>query len=249
MKRILIVVVFCLSVFFLWWFCFFNREIKENSFKKIGSTKKIAGSIIPHHLLADFMVNDFFSRLKKQNPKVIILIGPNHFEVGNPILTDGNDLQIDDLVKIDKKVIDQEISITNVVPIIKQYLPDVKIIPIILRKNISEDQRQKLGEKLSKLVSGDTVIVASIDFSHYLSETQSIINDEQMLKAIREKDIPKIVTFNSGFVDSPASLAVIMSVLKGKEVNLVNHSNSAKILKRGDLPVTSYMEIIFTDSN
>lgn len=219
----------------------FRRKLDEIKQVSAASSRIIFGGIVPHHLLAEEMINDFFIQLAKQKPETIILIGPNHFEKGDYILSSANNLQI----RKDNEIINQEISMVNIVPIIKRVLPNVNIVPIIFRNNVDVNDLRKIADRLSGLVNSKTVLVASIDFSHYLNAPQAEVKDGQTLKAIKDKDLQKILSFNFDNLDSPASLFVLLSTLGDKKMHLIGHTNSAQILKRGDLPVTSYLEIMF----
>lgn len=219
----------------------FRKKLDEIKKVSAVSFQIIYGGILPHHLLAEQMINDFFIKLSKQKPETIILIGPNHFEKGDDILSSDNNLGI----RKDDEILEQEISITNITPIIKKIMPDVKIVPIIFKNNVGVEQLQKISENLSEMINSKTVLVASIDFSHYLNASQAEIKDGQTIKAIENKDLSRILSFDSNNLDSPASLFVLLSALKNKKMHLAGHFNSAQILQRTDLPVVSYMEIMF----
>ena len=59
--------------------------VEKNQSKVDGHIK---AGIIPHHGLASFIIADFFNLLIDQDPSTVVLIGPNHYEVGKyPAIT------------------------------------------------------------------------------------------------------------------------------------------------------------------
>ena len=228
-------------------------------------TKLIAGGIVPHHLLADFLIDDFFSRLKPQNPETIILIGPNHDEKGAKALSAEIDWETDygllkrdeelinklkkkGLLNFDEKILKEEPSISNIIPFIKKHLPSVKIMPLILRANLSLNELEVIAKMLAEELNEKIVIVASIDFSHYLSRQEAQAKDEETIKAIKDFDLGKIYSFGNDHLDSASSLIVILLSLKEKgktNPEILRHSNSGIITKKNLPPTTSYFSIAF----
>src|SRR3989344_6065645 len=165
------------------------REVK-------GQSYRIKGGIIPHHLFPGFILADFFKRLSFQNPKKIILIGPNHYEKGNfkaltslyswgtpfgivkPDIDIINLLLSQNLVQVNEDALPGDHSVSGSIPFMKYYLPEAKIVPIILKGGFSQKEAEVLAENLKQLVSDDVVVVAAVDFSHYLTSPQAKEKDK-----------------------------------------------------------------------
>jgi len=148
-------------------------------------------------------------------------------------------------VKIDEEVLINDHAISGLLPFVKYYLPDVKIIPILLKKTYSQTQINTLADTLNNLMDEDTVVIASIDFSHYLTRAQAKINDTKTLKLINKFDIQQISILNSDYVDSPSSLAVLLTVMQKRgttNFDLLFHSNSGELQNNSVIPTTSYIE-------
>ncbi|HNP89110.1 MAG: hypothetical protein BWY24_00043 [Microgenomates group bacterium ADurb.Bin219] len=225
----------------------------------------IVGGIIPHHLLAEFIIDDFFVRLKKQNPESIILIGPNHEEKGGNVLSAEIDWEtefgqlkrdqylIDRLKKgnflnIDEKILKEEHSIIDILPFIKKNLPSVKITPLIFRGVLRLSELKKIAINLAQELDEKTIIIGSVDFSHYLSAQEAKLKDEETIEAIKNFDLERIYSFGNDHLDSPASLIIVLlaSRIKGKDnLKILNHTNSGIITKNSFPPTTSYFSITF----
>jgi AmmeMemoRadiSam system protein B len=219
----------------------------------------IIAGIIPHHLLASHLIARWFEGAKQLNPSVVVVIGPNHNEVGNgPILSSDADWEtpygilnrdaeiIGDLVNsgllnIDEPVFAQEHSISAEVPFIKRVWPEAKFIPIVLKSRVSMAQQIELAQKLNDILPSDVLVIASADFSHYLTSDQSDQQDAITLPALQSLDPMRVEEM---YVDSKPTIRTVLeySILRHvKTFNLVENSNSAKATGQKDLnEVTSY---------
>ena len=132
-----------------------NAKIYSDIFLNVENetqiVEKVYGGIVPHHFLASDLIAKFFKKIESQNDiETIILIGPNHFNVGfygilaskahwnTPFGDIGPDLEVigilaeGGLVQIDEKPFQSEHSISTITPFIKKTFPDAKIVPIII---------------------------------------------------------------------------------------------------------------------
>lgn len=182
------------------------KYLKENSTKEIP--KNVQGIILPHHLLVESFMDRYYKQLAEKisgERKIsrIILISPNHFGYGFNYIqsTDESDKQIFDVLldsatignlealgalKIEPKYFEREHGLTSHFPFLKKYFPQAKVVPIILKRNIPEKNLNLLIDKLVGVMSdGETLVIASIDFSHYSSEDFSLENDERMVKWLK----------------------------------------------------------------
>lgn len=226
----------------------------------------IAGGVVPHHLLVESIIDNFFRQFSSQNPKTVILVGPNHFEKGSfgvlssldgwdtPVGTISaqveiiNDLVDKKLVMIDEKTVSEEFSINGIVPMIKNHLPQAKLIPLILSTRMREGEIFGLADELTKLIDRETILIASVDFSHYLSGAQAEKRDKVTFDLIRNNDYEKILTLNNEYLDSPPSLVVLLKAmenLKKTKMNILDHTNSGIIIGDPNIQTTSYFSITF----
>lgn len=244
----------------------FLSGIKTARDKDRKFDKKIVGGIIPHHLLPGFMIADFFKTISKEKPKTIILIGPNHYERGSfkalssdfgwttpygnayPDLEKIDLLVNDNVVKIDNNVLPGDHAVAGSIPFIKYYIPDAKVVPILLSGFMTLDDVSKLSQSISKITDDNTIVVAPVDFSHYLSVEQADKNDKIILSYIKSFDYSRIMSLNNDFLDSPPSittLLMVMQTLNAKKISVLQHDNSARVVKNMNEATTSYYSIIF----
>jgi len=226
----------------------------------------VTGGIVPHHLFVSFIIADFFYRLSLQNPKTIILLGPNHYEKGHfealtslygwntafgVVEPDENLTKtlIDrNLVNIDEEVLPNDHALSVLMPFIKYYMPNTKVVPILLSQKFSEEKSEIFADNLSKLMTKDIAIITSVDFSHYLTSSLAKEKDEMTLEVMREFDYRKLYTLNSDYLDSPASigtLLMIMQRLNTANMDLLYHTNSGELQNNNQIETTSYFSIIF----
>jgi len=250
---------------------FFDKDIfyagTEQS-KKENKTfvNQISGGIIPHHLFPGFIIADFFSRLSKQNPTTIILIGPNHYERGNykvisslygwetPFGIVEPNKQIiqrliaDNLISIDETSLPKDQAVAGIMPFIKYYLSNTKIVPLLLSGFMTKKDVQMLSNKLKRYVSQDTIIVAAVDFSHYLTNRQAQEKDKITIEAIKTLIYDKLLSLNNDYLDSPSSIATIlmtMQTLSSTQMKILYHTNSGEMQKNDSIETTSYFSIIY----
>lgn len=247
---------------------FYDEELFWKGIQKaenITSDFHIKAGIVPHHLLASFIIADFFHRLSYRKPKTIILLGPNHGEKGNfKVLTSlygwntslgivkPNESVIKSLIaqklsQVDEQVLPQDQSIA-VLPFIKYYIPKATIVPLLISHNLNQQESKELAEALGKLEDKDTVVVASVDFSHYLTNLQAEKKDEITLQVLKDHDYRSLFLLNSDYLDSPASIATVLMLAESvgaKDMQIYYHTNSADIVKNNAGPTTSYFSIAY----
>jgi len=242
------------------------EKVKKNEIKKFDNIKV---GIVPHHDLASEMLADFFYQLS-ENKKVdtLIVIGPNHSDIGlSPAIsskvvwnTDFGEIQqnntvLDQLIKdgfilYDFENFEKEHSIKTLAPFIKYYFPDTKIVPILLNTKHDQAMSAQLSQELAKYLEDEnTVLISTIDFSHYLPTEKSNSNDLITLEAIENRDYNFLSAFNNDYFDSPAAMLVTLQtadLLDSGNVQVIRHANSADFLGRDIKESTGYYTIFLT---
>ncbi len=245
----------------------------DTSGNKPAVGNRIAGGVTPHHLLAANLIAGFFRKLSDDPPKTIVVIGPNHKRVGfGGLQTSSSDWatpfgRLDangEIVKmlVDKlnasendSVMQEDHAVSALVPYIRYYLPDVRIVPILLHGNYSTANSLKLGKLLGKISAeapGSIDIIASVDFSHYLDAGTAYKMDDITLKAIKNNDITAISRMSNDNTDSPPSIITLLGAMgaagaAGPET--AGHSNSSDITGSGYGNTTSYFTMFFKYNN
>jgi len=238
---------------------------KEN---KKNDEVKIVGAIVPHHDLASDLIAEVFQKISKTNsPKKIILIGPNHPDSGaysaqtaninwnvlnNRIETEQETFQ--KMLKfrsvgIDNEIVSKEHSIFTLLPFVTYYFPEAKVTPIILTSTHDLRASKALAESISPLIDEDTLILASIDFSHYLPSTATYEKDKISKSAIEKRNYELIAALNNDYLDSPPSLITFLKIMdlnQASKMEIVSNTNSGFLLGKDVESSTSYFTILFS---
>jgi len=226
-----------------------NKFITE---KPVGS--KVQGIIIPHHLLVGSFINKFYSELLKKNQyDQIIILSPNHFDYGYSYIQTTNNSDLDVLIigtkqeekmhlnldeknisllnknkvlKIEPKYFAREHGITSHISFLNKYYPNAKIIPIIIKVSTPQQKLDSLAIELNKIITPKTLIIGSIDFSHYTEEFLSVQNDLRTIQYLKkisqlnfkdfqklEKTLGKPNNKDSIGIDSPPTLYLLSSLM------------------------------------
>lgn len=238
-----------------------------NKAEKLEIQSFIQAGIVPHHLLAGDMIASFFKTLGDSEPEVLVLIGPNHKRVGEKKINTGRwnwntpfgVLEADD--KVFEDIFDSvdygedigllfnEHSISGLIPYIKYYMPDTKLIPIVIHGNLGLEDSKTFAKNIFDAVKGrKCIVVGSVDFSHYLSPEKADEMDEISIKAIKERDIEAISKMNNDYLDTPPTVITIIELtkmLEAEKLEVMGHSNSARISGEYSESTTSYFTMIF----
>ncbi|MFB6109823.1 MAG: AmmeMemoRadiSam system protein B [Halodesulfurarchaeum sp.] len=153
-----------------------------------------------------------FARLARAGrPEAVVLLGPNHGGFGAPIAMSGADrwetplgsvpvetelraeLESYPGLTVDESTHEGEHSLEVQVPFL-QYLYDdpVPILPIVLTQQ-SEESVDHLRSALAETITGDTLVLASTDLTHYEPASAAERLDESILDAIEGLDADRIV--------------------------------------------------------
>ncbi len=223
----------------------------------------IYGGIVSHHFLVAPEIAEFFAGLKGRPIETIVIIGPNHFSYGEgdiqvaqyPYKTPWGILESDsgsiekllknNFIKNEEIPFNREHSISTLAGFIKYYLPEAKIVPVILKRNTSKEKAESLAEALSESLPERSLVIASIDFSHHLNETAADFHDTLSLSVIKSFDYDRLQKLE---IDSPSSVYALLKYLekRGAQKMAYKNINSADFSNRPDLAdVTSYVFAYF----
>ena len=241
----------------------FYDEAYKNAPAAVIAPPDAAGGIVNHHLLAAPLLAQFFEGLKNKNIKHLILVGPDHLSRGAKSITISaatwgtaygdlkpnialiNELSSSGLAHIEEWPFDYEFSVGGLVTFAKRSLPGADIATIILRGAASDEALAKLAAALPR--SSDTLVIASLEFSHYLTSDAADFHDLTSRAAISDFEINN---FEKLEIDSLPSLRVALEYFQRRGAladTLVASTNSAKITGASDAPsTTSYLNQYFS---
>jgi len=241
----------------------FYDEAYKNAPATVPAPSDTVGGIVNHHLLAAPLLAQFFDGLANQKPKHLILIGPDHLSRGSAPITISAErwgtaygdlepdtalidrLSVAGVAHIEEWPFDYEFSVGGLVTFAKRSLPGIDVTTIILRGDASNDSLAKLAASLPR--SSDTLVVASLDFSHYLPTDVADFHDltnRAMISSFDMNDLDKIE------IDSLPCLRVALQYFQLRGAfsdTLVAATNSAKITGKLDTQeTTSYLNQYFS---
>lgn len=211
------------------------------SLRQESSKEKMYGGIISHHFLMAREIAGLLSMFANQKPKTIVIIGPNHFGVGdgNVLISEydydtpygvvNNNRKIvtkligSGVVELDERPFAKEHSISTLVGFIKYFLPDTNIVPIIVKRYTPEDERDRLANELIEILSEDDIVFGSVDFSHHINEVASEFHDDRTISIINDFDFERL---QSTEVDCPESLEVVLRYLESKGAKKMRSSRT-----------------------
>lgn len=243
----------------------------QTCLKNNGNRFDIIGGIVNHHLLAAELIQKLFCTTASNNVRRVILLAPNHFGLGGGWAISGkNDWQtvagsvpadsnaLDGLlekrlVSIDDRVFSQEHGIGNLLPAVKNYFPNAAIIPIIVKNSMPVEQQEKLAAGLAEISDNQTIVIASLDFSHDLSLAEANRRDAETLPILTDLNYNQISGLNqtseAANVDSQSVLGIFLRLMarqQATQFELLGHSNSAIVSGQMDLAsTTSYFTAVY----
>jgi poly-gamma-glutamate synthesis protein (capsule biosynthesis protein) len=198
---------------------------------------EITAGVVPHHLLAEEIIRDFFEYISEEKPEVVVLLSPDHFDSGGS-----------EIIKEPSPALKLDHGITNLIPFIKEYFPKAEIRPFLIPQKISLGKVKEFVLDLNSKTPQKTIVIASVDFSHYLPASAAFLHDAKSIRALInfEED-----NFENIEVDSWQSLyaARYFARLRGGESpEIIAHNSSSDFLKMDGFKNednTSYFSVVF----
>lgn len=231
-------------------------------------SNKIRAAIIPHDLLHAEYVVHLFSQLQDQAPSTVVVIGPDHAERGSGDVTtaavrwstpygivEPNSAIITTLMKAgipnDPTTVQSDHAVTGLLPYLRYHLQNTTYVPIMLKSSVTLQAVNSLIAIIDEQLPSDALIIAAVDFSHYLVSEQAQANDLKTADLLASFDYQAILSFGpqfNDFVDSPPSIALLLRwlTIHGiKHSQIIYNTNSGLLAGISDKPVTSYFEVVY----
>lgn len=236
-----------------------------------GTKQDIVSGVVPHHLLAEEIIEDFFSYISSRGkPETIVILSPDHFQSGilmesNAFITislegddeEFNNLKVDTLLSgklfkenkmaLNNSAVIVEHGVTVLFPYIRKYFPETNILPILIPADITKEQVEQLVKTIDENGLLDTIVVASVDFSHYLPSLAADFHDTKSIRVLLNFEEEN---FKNVEVDCWQALyaARLFAKLRQKESShIIAHKNSADFLNLELEETTSYFSVVFGD--
>ena len=213
--------------------------------------------VVPHHDVVAEKRSELLSKIAKKRwlTKTIVIIGPDHFSPFQKQISfaetkwnlSNGEIEFDnrwkeDLEKVAEKrngLMKNDHAIFNLLTDIKKLWPKAKIVPILIGQK--KGDLKGLERVLKDKCGFDCLLVASVDFSHYLPYTLADIHDDESIDALARLDGEKLLKME---VDSPQSLWLMASLAekkKAKRWHFFWRSNSSKMAGLPEAEGTSHV--------
>lgn len=250
----------------------FQTSEYASSFSKFQNTEKHSALalITSHHFLAKDLIAQTFANINSSQIKTIIIISPDHFNQIDDAscltqttlntswktpfgLVDSDQNFIRDISQ--KKSFCQNLNtfrgehgIYTLTPFIKNYFPNAKIVPLVLKQNSDLAYYHNLGQEISKTVNlNETLLVVSSDFSHHATVDQAIKNDQKSIELLPHKKVEEISSITNDCQQCTAFLFGYLTNIN-TDFNLVSNQNSYDLSGEKNNNITSYVNAYFSQS-
>lgn len=124
---------------------------------------------------------------------------------------------------------------------IKKYFPNATVYPISIGQKIDSSSLDNLITQVSNICGFDCLLVASVDFSHYLPATLAEVHDAYTLTNLQNLDSFSIQLSE---VDSPQSLYFLIKYALQKNTknwHIFAHTNSGFLINSPDVETTTHV--------
>lgn len=215
--------------------------------------------VVPHHnFIAQERLKYFKTiALKRPFTRIVIIVGPNHFSPNQTQLTYANrqwnlsngtvdftanfESIFKPFINLDNNLVKNDHTIYNLLPDIKTVWPQATVFPILIGQNYPVSKLNSLISAMSKNCKFNCLLIASVDFSHYLPSGLAEVHDQKSLKELNNQNFAEILKLE---VDSPQSLYLLAQFAQAKKAHnwhLFFNSNSGKLSDNFDVETTSYI--------
>jgi AmmeMemoRadiSam system protein B len=173
--------------------------------------QKISGLTVPHHLLAADLLAEAFARVQGRDYRRIIILSPDHFSRSRtPFAVTRRDFETAlGRLTTDRRAVEQllhnplvsesslfshEHGVRALLPFIAHYCPGALLVPIAMRHSSRRADWDSLARTLAPLLTPDTLLVQSTDFSHYLSPQEARRRDQETLRVLSGGDPREVLS-------------------------------------------------------
>jgi len=241
-----------------------------NSFLAKVPVQKAEGQprilIVPHagYVYSGSIAAYSFKRLENLGYKRAIVIGPSHHFPATGLVLSGathwqtplglvkvadinSDLAKEENFTINDRVHEPEHSLEVEVPFLQIVTPDIEIIPIIVGQ-LNASQQSDFVEVLDQYLDAQTVLIVSVDLSHYHKYDEAVELDNQSIEHILNLDSQEILNDE---IDASWAVAAVLELAKKNDwqPKLFKYANSGDTSGYKSEGVVGYAAIGFYGEN
>lgn len=231
------------------------------------SNERLTGITVPHHLVAARLVALGFKAASGFRYKRIIVLAPDHFFRAERLFATTrrgfstpfgrvavDAAAVDRLLSsggpVDESCLfDKEHGVRALLPFLRHYFPDAAVVPLAISIKSGRADWDRMVDTLAPLVDGDTLVVQSTDFSHYLPHAVARGFDQQTLNVIASGSLDAIAALRQpDHADSVGALYIqtrLQQRLHGAAPLVVANENMQQYAGSFIQETTSYLVILF----
>jgi len=233
---------------------------------------RIFGAVLPHagHIYSGYQTIPFFQVLRKHqhHPETFVIVHPNHTGLGPGTAVTQADIWKNSIGEVpvdrefaaalelpdDRHVHAREHSAEVIVPYLQYYLPQERfsILPVCLM-----DQSYRNASEVARRISNAVavtgrriMVLASCDFSHFLSPEEVMHRDRYVLDAIHSRRTESVELAVESYQASVCGYGPIMVLME--YADSIEHDYRVEILANGhsgevypSSEVVHYISMIF----
>jgi poly-gamma-glutamate synthesis protein (capsule biosynthesis protein) len=150
----------------------------------------------------------------------------------------------------DSDLFDREHGIAALLPFVKHFFPDTRIVPIAISVGSLRADWDRAVELLRTLIGARVLVIQSTDYSHYLPLDTALARDQETLNVISANDLEALVQLvQPAHLDSKAAQYVQMRLqhdyLKSYSTVVANRNSEA--YSDRSTRTTSYVVTVYTE--
>lgn len=244
----------------------------EDRFSYSGANPiRIFGAVLPHagHIYSGYQTIPFFQLLKKMKvyPDTFVIVHPNHSGIGANLAIDDSDVWSNAIgnVSLDREFAEamdlskdrlahsREHSAEVIIPFLQYYLPThpFSIVPVCMLDQSHKSATlvaRRIGAAVDK-TSRKIMVLASCDFSHFLSPEEGASKDQLVLDKILIRDpagIEQVVNRNQVSVCGYGPIMSLMeyagNLYPEYEIEILARGHSGEVIPSRE--VVNYISMI-----
>ncbi|MFZ2152699.1 MAG: AmmeMemoRadiSam system protein B [Microgenomates group bacterium] len=217
--------------------------------------KQPVAIVLPHHNIVADIRQNFLKNMaqKRLITRHIVLLSPDHFGANQNQITSssrnwdlstgtalyGNFLKLN-LTQNDY-LLQNDHGLFNPLADLVKAFPYADFYPVLIGQKTTPQELQTLLLHLEKYCGFDCLLVASVDFSHYLPATLATVHDAYTINNLQNLDIDNLLRSE---VDSPQSLYLLATFARYKNAHkwsLFDHTNLGVITHNPDIETTTHI--------
>jgi hypothetical protein len=199
---------------------------------------RILGAVTPHFLPVMNYTANLLQTVADHEDEAgkpidtVIIAGPNHRGLGLPIIitdygwvtplghieadreavekiVNARDLSLN--LNADTVHLENDHSIAVILPFVQYYLPEARVVTVMLSRGATLEELNALARTIYEIsLSKNILLLASVDFSHYLTAAEAMERDAVTDSIIRAGNYRALKGLDDGYLDSPESLILLM---------------------------------------